>query len=151
MGILSKFINDVSKLAPKASEKRGIPNFKVKTWGIMQQNLNLWQSENARDQWKNAKYSSKPLYHYSWMRSSDRASLRPEPKNEFDNKAIAVYLDDVKIGYVPSEINEDYHNKLIKNLLITVEVHGGDRKYIDEYGDIVKEKGDAIAEVVFDK
>lgn len=124
-----------------------VPKFAILSWGDSLQNLKNWQRNNARDQWINAKYSAKKLYHYSWIQNSARASLRAEPTNPHDKKAIALYLDDLHVGYVPREINELYYDHLLSLSNVTVNIHGGDAKYIDETGDLISDKSDPIVEV----
>lgn len=120
--------------------------FEVRTWNEFAKNIRAWQALNAKDQWKAATYTTKPIYHYSW-RSNVPVNFVAEPTNEYDDKAIAVYLDGLHIGYVPHEVNVIYHDVILKTGTALAEIHGGDRKKIDEYGDIVVEKFNPIVEV----
>lgn len=122
-------------------------SFEIKSWGNDLQNISKWQKENARDQWSNAKYSSKKLYQYSWVNTTGRIKFVPEPKNEYDKFAIVVYLDNYKIGYIPKPINEQHYKKLLNCKNIEVDIHGGSSKYIDEYGDLIVNKGEPVVKV----
>ena len=50
------------------------------------------------------------------------ASLRPEPENPHDSNAIAVYADDLKVGYVPKGMNEEVKRNLDKTQLVEMNV-----------------------------
>lgn len=39
------------------------------------------------------------------MQTGEALEMRREPKNKFDRQAIALYYDNVKLGYVPAEDN----------------------------------------------
>lgn len=155
MGIFSNIFKSLSELSKKELEKKKAEpkvqlNFEVVAWGEYLRNLEAVQKKYARDQWIDATYSKKPLYHYSWITDKTHCTLRPEPKNPYDEKAIAIYFDDLQIGYVPRSVNEKYYKKLLKNLLVKIEIHGGERKYKDDYGDLIKENGDIIAKVIWE-
>ena len=127
--------------------RRPLISFKIVSRDQHLENLERWQAENDRPQWQGATYTSKPLYEYSWATNSTSASLRPEPDNPHDNKAIAVYLDNYHIGYVPQRISSRYYDVLIKNPLVTVHVHGGNSRYLDDDGQLVLVKGEPVAEI----
>jgi hypothetical protein len=40
---------------------------------------------------------------------NDELVLKPEPDNQFDPHAIAVYKDTLKVGYVPRKDNKDIY------------------------------------------
>lgn len=120
--------------------------FEVRTWNEFAENIRAWQALNAKDQWKGAAYTTKPIYHYAW-RSNVPVNFVAEPTNEYDDRAIAVYLDGLHIGYVPHEVNVIYYDVILKTGTALAEIHGGDRKKIDEYGDILVEKFNPIVEV----
>ena len=62
------------------------------------------------------------------------AELRDEPENEFDPKAIAVYVEDEKIGYVARKDQDEIRTLDIEKT--EVEIYGGRYKDIEsEYGD----------------
>lgn len=121
--------------------------FEVRTWNEYAENIIKWQSQNARDLWVNGKYSEKPLYHYSWENNIP-VNFVAEPTNEYDSKAIAVYLDGLHIGYVPREINIKFHDFILRTGTVFASIHGGDRKIIDEYGDLIVEKFNPIVEII---
>ncbi|NMW84256.1 hypothetical protein HKO22_00670 [Peptoniphilus sp. AGMB00490] len=39
--------------------------FEVRTWNEFADNIKMWQSQNARNQWIGAHYTEKPTYQYS--------------------------------------------------------------------------------------
>lgn len=130
--------------APKKSNLQ----FQLQTWGKMEQNITEWMSHNVRDQWKNAKYTSKRLYRFP--RTNDiPVTLKAEKSNKYDSKAILVLIDARPIGYVPRPYNQNNYSKLLKAKNGFAEIHGGDFKYKDNYGDIVKEHGDYKAKIYF--
>lgn len=142
------FLNKLKDILKEQNDKKLIPiKFEVRSWEKYIDNISRWQRENARDQWINGKYSSKPLYQYSWTSITDGIRLVPEPKNEHDRYAIEVYIDNYMVGYVPKPINEQYYKKLIKTKEIKADVHGGNSKYIDEYGDLIVDKRDPVVKV----
>lgn len=142
------WLTPITKLfSPKSIPTNQIPNFAVRSWGEYLQNIATWQHNNARHQWVNASFSSKPLYEYSW--SNAVVNLVAEPSNEFDTQAIAVYLDGMHIGYVPHEINDNFHKALLAHPRVYAKIHGGSAKFIDEYGDLIVTKRDPIVELVF--
>lgn len=120
--------------------------FQVRSWEEYLDNISEWQKANARDQWVNAKYSSKKLYQYSWMTTND-IKLIPEPKNEHDKYAIGVHLGQYKIGYIPKPVNEQYYRQLIKDGEIKADIHGGNSKCIDAYGDLIVDKQNPVVEI----
>lgn len=120
--------------------------FELRTWNDFAEHIRMWQSQNARHQWIGANYTDKPIYQYSW-KSNIPVNFVAEPTNEYDNKAIAVYLDGLHIGYVPHEINIKYHDFILNTGTAIAEIHGGNRKRLDEYGDVIVEKFDPIVEV----
>ncbi len=121
--------------------------FTVVSWGEYYDNITAWQSENAKDKWVNAEYSEKHLYHYAWMDNVYDVRLIPEPQNEYDRNAIAVYLSNYKAGYVPSGINIDLLPIIKNSPLTTASVHGGNFKYIDKTGNIVLERRNPVVEI----
>lgn len=137
MGFLDKLSDIVNKCN---NEKLISLKFKVRSWDEYTDNISKWQKENTRDQWINAKYSSKKLFQYSWVSDTENIILKPEPENKHSKEAIAVYLGIYKVGYVPNPVNKQYYAKLIKSKEIKADIHGGNFKYIDEYGDLIVDK-----------
>lgn len=128
-------------------KKNETVEFTVRNWNEYSKNIKEWQSLNAKDNWKNAKLKNdKRLYHYSWI-SKVPVFLVPEPENVYDKYAIAVYIDNYHVGYVPAPFNKEKYKFFKKNNTGVAEVHGGDFKYLDEYDDIIKELSDPIIEV----
>lgn len=52
-------------------------------------------------------YHSKPH-----LEEGDELEVRPEPENEYDEDAIALYKGSSKVGYVPSEITWKVHEAM---------------------------------------
>jgi hypothetical protein len=145
---LMEFLNKLKDGINKRNIKKLIPiEFEVSSWGEYIDNISKWQKEYARDQWIDAKYSSKPLYQYSWMSNIKDIRLTPEPRNKHDKNAIEIYLGDYKIGYVPRPLNEQYYKELIKSKEIKADIHGGNSKCIDAYGDLIVDKRDPIVKI----
>lgn len=149
-----RFLNKLNDYLSKQHIKDPVPfkkpspiKFKVMSWGEFSKNITRWQKENAKDQWINARHSTKKLYRYSWLTDAENIVFKPEPKNEHDKNAIAVYLGNYQIGYVPRVVNEQYHNKLIKVKRIEAEIHGGDSKYKDEYGDLIVDRNEPVVDI----
>lgn len=143
MGLLDKFTKgyaDKRNEAKKHETKPSPLKFTIISWGEFAENITKWQNENARDQWINAKYSSKRLFQYSWETLTENVRLVPEPNNRHDKNAIAVYLKDSHVGYVPRPVNEQHYKKLIASSELKADIHGGSFKYLDEYGDLIVDK-----------
>lgn len=66
------------------------------------------------------------------------ASIVREPENEYDPNAIAVYVDDVKIGYIQKKDQARFNE--LHPVSIEVELYGGRYKepVFDDYGDFEK-------------
>lgn len=125
-------------------------NFEIKTWDNFAENIRSWQSKNTRNQWENATFSEKPLYEYSWEEDIP-VNFVAEPTNVHDSNAIAVYLDGLHIGYVPREINENHHDFILGTGTALASIHGGDRKRLDEFGNVVLEEFNPIVEINISK
>lgn len=52
----------------------------------------------------------------------DRVQLAPDPNNEYDNKAVAVYSDDVHIGFIPRDSNSAVFAVLVDGAEISAEI-----------------------------
>ena len=61
------------------------------------------------------------------MKKGDELRLVSEPENKFDNKAIAVYWKQHKIGYVPAADNEIPDNILKQEVKLTARIENLDR------------------------
>lgn len=139
------FLCAIKNLLKKS--KQGSVTFEVRSWGEYLQPIKQYQMIHGRDQWADGQIKSgKRLYHYSWI-NGVTVVLNPEPKNKYDKYAIAIYLNNEKIGYVPKPINKAFYKQLKKSKVGIAAVHGGDFKYIDEYGDVVKELRDPVVDV----
>lgn len=65
---------------------------------------------------------------YEYERQYYKAKLIPEPENEFDKNAIAVYIENTKIGYV----KRDDQNALSGLSEINCEIFGGKYKIVED-------------------
>jgi hypothetical protein len=63
------------------------------------------------------------------------AQLVPEPDNEYDKNAIAVYISGIKVGHVPADIARDNRNEILLNQHVTAKLSGGQYKDIG-YGQV---------------
>lgn len=141
-----KFIFSSIPLDNPSAKVPDVLSFTVRSWGEYNSNIEAWQSKNAKDLWVDTTYTEKPIYHYSW-KNNIPVFFVAEPDNIHDNKAIAVYLDGVQIGYVPRETNIIYHNHILKIGKGIASIHGGNRKKLDSYGDLIVEKFDPVVDV----
>lgn len=130
----------------KGSNFKEVLEFRVRSWGMHLENIKQWQKENAMDSWAHANYAQKPIYHYTWM-SDVPCTFIEEKDNQYDKYAILVCVDDKILGYVPSPENKRYRKEILKKGVAKVDIHGGDRKYKDEYGDIIKEEDDPVVDL----
>ena len=58
-------------------------------------------------------YHEGPLHKYS-MSVGDEVILKPEPENPFDHNAIAIFWNNIKIGYIP-RVKTNLVRKFMKN------------------------------------
>lgn len=131
---------------PKPNDQRNFYLIEVKTWGQYAENAKEVQSHHCRDNWQDAKYSTeKKTYHYGWL-DSIPCEFVPEQNNKYDKNAILVVIDGLPVGYVPKTDNKNVLKFAKKYPYGVAEIHGGDRKYKDEYGDIIKETDTPIIE-----
>lgn len=141
-----KSSNKNSRTAQKNKDEPINISFRVRTWGEYARNIETWQPKHAKDLWVGAKYSAKPTYHYSWEENVLIVFVA-EPNNVYDDHAIAVYLDGIQVGYVPRDTNHIYYEILTDLGSTMADVHGGDCKRLDEYGNLIVEKFDPIIDV----
>ncbi len=141
----------IIKLISKSKKSKSFTtlSFPVKTWDNYEENIKRWQSKNAKNNWVNAKYRPKPLYEYEW--TDTVVKFIAEPNNNFDEKAIAVYLDNLQIGYVPREINKIYYKEILQAKKAKASVHGGNRRFLDGSGKVVQQNFGPIVDVRFNK
>lgn len=52
----------------------------------------------------------------------ETVQLRPDPHNEYDATAVAVYYDDTHIGFLPAKSNEEIFARLMAGEEITAEI-----------------------------
>lgn len=71
------------------------------------------------------------VYEYRLKRGS-KVSLVPEPENPHDPNAIAVYVDDVHIGYIPAVDCTEVHQLLSGEHTVSAYVAGGARKWVQD-------------------
>lgn len=80
------------------------------------------------------------IYKYNPLQSSD-IKLIPEPENEYDKNAIAVYLKNRKVGYVKRNETEDAAKYMKQNLKPLAKISGGPFKTLDYFDEIVEKAG----------
>jgi hypothetical protein len=71
-------------------------------------------------------------YETEWL----LAEIVPEPENEHDPNALAVYVDNVRIGYIPKKDQKKVNSVTLINAY--AEIYGGNFKETDEYDEIVR-------------
>lgn len=103
-----------------------------------------WLSKNARNQWKNKKFSQKPIYEFPPVRDITSVSLKKEPSNPYDKNAIAVYIGDNHVGYIPKNLNVEISNRIKYKHSLFASIYGGSSKYLDENGDLIKNDSDYV-------
>ena len=70
------------------------------------------------------------IYEYDF--ESDKVELKDEPNNEYDPKAIAIYVDGIKIGYVKKGSTSRVRNLLKKDVTsIWIRIAGGKYKILE--------------------
>lgn len=101
------------------------------------------QAEIASVAQRNPLYQSagtknKRIYKYSYTRKD--AVLIPEPHNEHDPNAIMVQIDGITVGYIPKDLCNSVKHLLKAKAIkgVAAQIYGGDCKYIDYEGDLVK-------------
>ena len=60
------------------------------------------------------------LYRFIYSFKPKPAELRPEPQNQYDPNAIAVYVDNVFVGHVPRKLCTRVKNIMDKNIITNV-------------------------------
>lgn len=88
----------------------------------------------------NSRLNCTKIYKYNYTRKN--AIFVPEPQNKHDKNAIMVVINNICVGYVPAYLCDSVHQLLKKHSIKNVEaqIYGGDYKYIDSEGDLIKEK-----------
>lgn len=69
----------------------------------------------------------KNIYRFKYREAE--AQLIPEPTNQHDGNAIKVLVDNIHVGYIPSERCLEVKNKLKQIKSVNAHIHGGDYKY----------------------
>lgn len=69
----------------------------------------------------------KRVYRFKYRRTT--AFLIPEPTNPHDSNAIKVMIDNVHVGYIPSDLCSDFKRIIKKTSQLEAAIHGGDYKY----------------------
>ena len=122
------------------TEEVDINEFKVAGYNYRQDELEqLFEMQND-DYLLTGKAFAEEVFDrvYEYLPEWKPARLIPEPDNEYDSNAIAIYVDDVKIGYVQKKdqlrVNE------LSSGEIEVELYGGRYKepVYDDYGEFEK-------------
>ncbi len=102
-------------------------------------NISQWLLENSYIQWQDQNYTKKSIFKFPVV-DTDRVFILPEPDNIHDRNAVVVYLDSYKIGYISSQENIEFKKIMKKNPSYIAKITGGDFKYKDEFGDIIKQE-----------
>lgn len=138
------WIFDVVKAGKELSAKTKSPNvnplnFEVAGTYYKQNEIKSILCENSSYR-NNSPANHNKIYKYNYTRKN--AFLIPEPQNKHDKNAIMVVVNDVCVGYVPADLCNSVHQLLNKHSIKNVEaqIYGGDYKYIDSEGDLLKEK-----------
>lgn len=73
---------------------------------------------------------------YQYYFNNSPVMLVPEPDNEYDSCAIAVLIDGIKVGYIPSDENEHLLKKIKSGKVgsVSAEIYGGNYKVVSEDG-----------------
>ena len=71
----------------------------------------------------------RPVYEYRLKRGSE-VSLVPEPTNEHDPNAIAVYINGKQVGYVPADETEEVRQYLAAPYSVRAWISGGASKCV---------------------
>lgn len=101
--------------APAASNYEPVTSFEVAGMPFVKDDIASIMSKN------NPKYSD-----FVYRVREDYATLKPEPTNPHDHNAIAIYVDDVRIGYVPAVLTRQIRPLIGKRYFYT-RIYGGDR------------------------
>lgn len=132
---------ELLKSRKKAETAVTSSNF-FKVAGTYYKQAEIQSMTNENPDYSNTKknFAGKKIFKYNYSRKI--AALVPEPNNIHDPNAIMVMIDNVHVGYVPADycehIKKLLKSKSIKN--VEAQIYGGDYKYIDSEGDLVKEK-----------
>ncbi len=92
-------------------------------------------------------FDGQRVYKYDFLTAVPE--LRPEPENEYDPNAIAVYSDGIQIGYVKKGSTAHLRKVLEQRKIISMKLNisGGDYKYVCD-GVIEKEKNNIHADLI---
>lgn len=93
------------------------------------------------NQWQGKNFSSYKTYQFEVLDEYKNVDLVPEKDNEHDKNAIKVLVDNILVGYVSKDINLEIIHYIGKTNAVA-KIYGGDAKYKDGMGDIVKTEGD---------
>lgn len=142
--------------SPKAAEpvntSRKVEKFNIAGTSFREEDIIKNFAEENDDYKLSAKelkedFEGERVYKYDFLTAVPE--LRPEPDNEYDPNAIAVYSDGIQIGYVKKGSTSHLRNILDTRKIISMKLNiaGGDYKavYDDE---ISKEKGNIHADLV---
>lgn len=120
---------------PKATHK--IQDYKFNVAGISFREEDIMQNlleenidfEMTKKEIVDAGMDDERIYQYDYW--TDKVKMVDEPDNEYDPKAIAIYADDIKIGYVKKGSTGRIRNLLKKDVTqISITIQGGKYKYV---------------------
>ena len=86
----------------------------------------------------------KRIYRFKYRRSY--ATLIPEPTNPHDSNAIKVLIDNVHVGYIPSEQCSSVKKIMSHTCQMEASIHSGDYKYHSS-GEVFKTEGNFLIEL----
>lgn len=86
----------------------------------------------------------KHIYQFKYREAE--AQLVPEPNNPHDANAIKVLIDDVHVGYIPSERCVELKKIMKRIKSVNAHIHGGNHKYHSNY-EVFKTESDFAIEL----
>ena len=152
---LKKFIewmNDVIfakdlKKAPTKEKERTLKKEDYYITGTAYNKSNIKKLAVSNPDWKSTKAKlikdgkgDDEIYRFNYINKP--VKLIPEPKNEYDPNAVMVMIAGEKVGYITRNDNKKVNQILKKGDIkyISAYIHGGEYKYIDEDGNLVKDE-----------
>lgn len=140
------------KVAEPANTSRKVEKFNIAGTSFREEDIIKNFAEENDDYKLSAKelkedFEGERVYKYDFLTAVPE--LRPEPGNEYDPNAIAVYSDGIQIGYVKKGSTSHLRNILDTRKIISMKLNiaGGDYKAVYDDG-ISKEKGNIHADLV---
>lgn len=134
----------ISKTAKIIKENRLDDAYKFDVAGFFAYQNDARGLYELNPQYKSPKDISKTYYKYKYFEKP--CDLIPEPKNEFDKNAVAVYCQGLKIGYVPADMCDTVKKCIKKNYSAKVSIRPGIyREFDPDEDEFIAYKKDAYA------